>query len=754
MKRHRHKLRDRDNFAADIVVLLDDEHVGDPSRLTATLDEIHANGFRSALVGLRTTQFEITDGKVLAAFRHAAESGAERGLAIWLQVDLRHAPREFLRRFPKCRQQQMLWATAPLGNGQVSLSVPTTQSEDAQALTAGAPRLLRAYAMSAEQVSNVTRQVELRPAEEGWVAGWDPRSVAGEEIAVFATIELDTFDYARLEAVRFAKELVATVHREVGSAAGLWTNEPGHLVPGGWKSLFVSEAFFHEFRERHRYDLRDRLGSLAWDLPTSGCTRQDAASTWADMVFRVHSMLRTQAAHHFGGDVNVGVCGSGRGIRVPEALRGNGDWFRFAVATQTGGFTSGALLDEERTHWGLALARSLGKYHPERLAHHATWGAELAGSRSRHLMNLLCVQSVRWIAAETGHLCAHDGGNSTPAQVWNFRVPRSDSGGAGASPHATVDATVRANERSQFHTFQCVELAADAARDWGKVSARFAWTGKRTGFEFPRANVAVLYNWRTAARLWGETADSYQRSLCRLAGTLTRRGIAFDILSPDHLTSADDMTESGGFTRAEETYDAIVYPWPVAHTSLDWEVLLAYLEEGGKAVLYGHPPELAGAEAIGEGFGELLGVSVPAAARFGPSRQPIEFRGQTVPVVDAGPLATMDAEGEPRVATTAGATLGVRSKGGNCWYLSYDAGLMTPTIIPQLLDDLGVPRLFRAPAGVIASRIGDLVVCADDWGRSLRGAEVRVEDRSFTIQEAADLAIINLNTGEVEAFTE
>jgi len=702
MKRPRHKLRNRDNFAADIVVLLDAEHVEDPQRLAQTLDAVRANGFRSALVGLRTTQFEITDAKVLAAFRHLVELGAQRGLAIWLQVDLQHARREFLRQFPKCRQHQMAWVVAQTADGEVSRSLLGSQSGDV--LATGQPRLVRAYALSAGKASDVTRQVELRPSADGWTAQWEPQSVAADEIAVFAAVELDTFDYARLETVRFARELMVTMTREVGNAAGFWTDEPGHAVPGDWRSLFVSDAFFHEFKERHRYDLRERLASLAWDLPTSGSTRQAAVSTWADMVFRVHSMLRTQAAHHSGREANVGVCSGRWGVCAAEGLRGNADWFRFAAATQTGGFTGGAPLDEEATDWGVALARSLGKYHPDRLASHASWDTDLAGERARPHANLLCAQSVRSILAEAG---------------------QSD-----------------------------LELTLAEQRCLATSNRRLAWTGERTGFESPRANVAVVYNWRAAARLWGEAAEAYLRSLRRLAGTLTKQGIAFDILSPDHLTTADDMTETGGFTRAEETYDALVYPWPVAHAPLDWEILLTYLEEGGKAVLYGLPPELAGADAVGEAFGEFLGCSVPAASRFSPSRQPLEFRGQTVPVVDAGLLAVLDAAGDPRVATTAGATLGVRSQGANCWYLSYDAGLMTPTLIPQLLDDLGVPRLFRASVGVRASRIGDLIVCAAEPGRSLLGVGIRVEGKSFAIQEPADLAILDLNTGAVEAFTE
>jgi hypothetical protein len=105
-----------------------------------------------------------------------------------------------------------------------------------------------------------------------------------------------------------------------------------------------------------------------------------------------------------------------------------------------------------------------------------------------------------------------------------------------------------------------------------------------------KANVAVIYHWLTLAAFPSPQAEAYRCSLVTLAQELSNRGVAFDIVPPEVITMAIDVTENGGLQSQVETYDAVIYPYPLVHVKPDWETLKFFIENNGRILLYGPAP--------------------------------------------------------------------------------------------------------------------------------------------------------------------
>lgn len=318
---------------------------------------------------------------------------------------------------------------------------------------------------------------------------------------------LRAFDYAALEVNAFVKQLLAHYRRAVPQLHGVWGESPGyrvddpmmgdhpdvpcrHPMPTGSaepqsdktcaSTLFISDDFYREFADRvvtgifsrPAYDLREKLRLLFEDTPQGARMRCDYFSAWADMVFRVQSIWRTEAARLWGNSVEVGLvlnCGESA---AQQLRRGTADYFRFSRDTATQVFLKG---DESDAAFRSALERSLKKYHP-------------------------------------------------------------------TAPLPS------------------------------------------------KANVAVIYHWRTLAALPSPQAESYRGSLVTLAQALSHRGVAFDIVPPEVITMAMEVTENGGLQSPVETYDAVIYPYPLIHVKPDWETLRFFIENNGRILLYGPAP--------------------------------------------------------------------------------------------------------------------------------------------------------------------
>lgn len=691
MSRNKGTPTDSQVYGADFVLHLGESLLGDTGRLEAVLADLANQGFRSVWLTVRDSGREVLDAAVSAAFRVAIHAGRRNGIGVWLGVGLNQAVGTFAQRHPACQLRKLCWVTVSADWGRAVVRA------DRHDTAAGETLAVHAFHREAERVEEITARIHTERTAEGVTVTWSVEPGTKGEVAVFAEFPVPGPDYDNLAAPAFIRELVVGVCRATDRPDGVWTDGVGLPALAERQTVFVGSSFRKEFKDRFGYTFAHHLPSLAWELPDSGKVRIDLASTRADMVFRVQSMLHTECRHRFGDGLNVGARNDGGVGAATELIRGTADRFRFSLATQTGGFTGGRFEDEPAMSWSVALARSLGKYHVHRYAANVSGGDKPTWEQVWHYTNLMCAQSVRWVASPEG------GGGHFPGEWMRL------------------------------------------------VNEKFAWVGERTEFSFPEANVAVVYNWRCAAWFGDVLADQYLRSVQQLTHRLTERGVAFDVVSPDLVTTADDMTATGGFTRKEATYDALVYPWPVAHAPLDWEVLLGYVEDGGKAVLYGFAPETAGGAARAGTLGELLKCKLPGPESFARCREPIEFRGQAVPVRNGGLLAQLPVP-DADVSTTGGRSLSVTNDTRTCWYLSYDAGFMTPDVFVPLLQGLGVRRLVESPGGTTATLVGDKLVCVGLWGRLLRGATFTAGGKSVTIDAPTDLAIVDLRTERVEPF--
>jgi len=80
-----------------------------------------------------------------------------------------------------------------------------------------------------------------------------------------------------------------------------------------------------------------------------------------------------------------------------------------------------------------------------------------------------------------------------------------------------------------------------------------------------------------------------QDDLAAVASTLSESGLAFDVLTPEQMTTSQ-MTETGGFARGEVEYLGAVLVWPTVFTPYEWRELNVYLEEHGRAARVGPRP--------------------------------------------------------------------------------------------------------------------------------------------------------------------
>lgn len=320
---------------------------------------------------------------------------------------------------------------------------------------------------------------------------------------------LDAIDYAAPETNQFLKRLLSRYRQEIPQLDGVWCESPGYVADEN--SVFMSDDFDREFADRiavgvfsqPAYDLRQKLDALVKDTPEAVRVRCDYFSAWADMVFRVQSMLRTEAERLWGRTTEVGLvldCGE---PAAQQLRRGTMDYFRFSRDTTTHLLFRAEGDDAALTAFAEAFARSLAKYHPTTKATYVA-------------MPLTPEQQEQRLEA------------------WEWRE---------ASP----------KPESQKH-------------------------------------VAVIYHWRTLAALLSPQVEECRRSLMRLCLELSHHQIAFDLVPPQAMTTAIDMTDTGGFQRPEETYDAVIYPHPFVHVKPDWETLKFFIENKGRILLYGTAP--------------------------------------------------------------------------------------------------------------------------------------------------------------------
>jgi hypothetical protein len=391
---------------------LTNAHLADPAALEDGVRVVKEQGNEEVFLRWESETRHLLDESVMTALQSAVKAAHGQGLKVWLCLDPRQAVDVFLHQHPTKRQTAVVY-----DNGR------------------------------------------------------------------FHHHPLRAFDYAALEVNAFVKQLLAHYRRAVPQLHGIWCEAPGHRADDP-TIFFVSDDFYREFADRvvtgvfsrPAYDLRAKLPLLFEDTPEGARVRCDYFSAWADMVFRVQSTWRTEAARLWGNAIEAGLvldCGESA---AQQLRRGTADYFRFSRDTATRVFLKG---DESDAAFRRALERSLKKYHPRR----------------------------------GGHPC---------------------------QPVA--------------------------------------------------ANVAVIYHWLTLAALPPPQAEAYRGSLVTLAQELSHRGVAFDIVPPEVITLAIDVTEDGGLQSQVETYDAVIYPYPLVHVKPDWETLKFFIENNGRILLYGPAP--------------------------------------------------------------------------------------------------------------------------------------------------------------------
>lgn len=423
--------------------------------------------------------------------------------------------------------------------------------------------------------------------------------------------------------------------------------------------FFAGESFCGEFRDRCRYDLRQRLAALTADTEDRLRVLLDYHSVRADLAFRSLSTLKTEAERQRH-ELEVGPFPPVTGEVSRDLWTGTADYFRFASLTATGAFVSLASDRPAEQHWRLALARSLAKFHPRQAS-------------------------------------------------WVFGEP------AAFQSEATCTEILMASHRHVVVGGRIEEALAQL--EGGSLGVPTDWISKRdfvlshAPSPMVKANVAVVYNWRVPAVLSMEDARAYQDSLVGLTVSLAKAGIAFDIIAPELMTTAEEPTDDGGFRRREEVYDGVLYPWPLVHDRLDWEVLCEFIAQGGRALSYGRAPAaLTDGTPIADGVAQLF---------------------------DGG----LDADDGGHQLSRTGKSL----------HCAEDLGREAPERVLQALQEIGIPRLYEVPAGNAAALRGSVLFLASRTESPVQGP-VRVGNRDYIVDRPTSLCAIDTTTGKIATW--
>jgi hypothetical protein len=606
-----------------------------PDRAIPALERTRDAGFGTILGFVRHMHHTVTHEHVRRAVRQTAENCHALGLKFALDMDWAHWVGEYVELYPEMAQWTAVRGEAPCFDGRFELNLPyqggsqVAEISAAYGVTGNGERVPLDVAALGLARRSYNSQYALPSFDDDHAYDYHrPGLGAHYTLGLTGVVEpkfrsivfyvsflnLALADVAHPRYLQVQRELLES-YADTGLDGVGW-DEPGkggNFL--GWK---CGAGFFDFFRQRHGYELRERLIDLdeGDGLPAMQ-TRRDYHDALNEMNFQAQMLFNEQAQALFGDDCFRGTHHTFAGINL-DIRCGCVDYFRLGrnlshAFTDTG-WEQGPYGE---TFLHFALAESLRKELGKPGAYCNDWSRTPRVKWYDYFSRVKSLYGVDWFAIFIGN---------------------------------------GYNERHSL--FPDDPYWKDVARNATGLNRLAAWLG--AGAE-PVSDTAVWFGWESLTALSARhryLLRLFQPSLYNLAQAALDSGRFFDFVSDRALGKA--RIEDGALHINGRPYKRLVMPYAVIVRPEVWAVVGQAVKAGIPVVFYGPPPwKTTGGRDLAGDFAELLGIAPVSFAdylRWYEARKPIPSISQwepvrvdfSYPVVPAGATSIhCDAENEP-----------------------------------------------------------------------------------------------------------
>ncbi|MCL4499398.1 MAG: hypothetical protein M1335_04035 [Chloroflexi bacterium] len=757
------------------------EDIENHQLIEESLVEAAKLGFGGVQAQLRDYAYQLTDPKVVAAMKRAAEIAHQNGLEFWLHLDPRDAIPGFLTAHPEARQRIAMPMETTLQDDHYAISHDYSYitSDHKQHCSYDFDGVERVFAYQAttqafvsadiagplfadtgyinfedrrgtREVIDIRSLVDITGSAQAEadqarkalaVSGqWAPPAPGEWKVLVFVRLMMNTFDYASETTAAYWRSMVDLYYREMGGDINaVFTDEPGHPYRYHYltsrNGYFVGEPLYAAFATAKGYDLRDKLYALVHETSDgqAGKVRCDYYTQWGDALVRTQKMYKDYCQGKFGPGLKVGIHATASEWSAADLQKGALDYWKLTETT-TDGYTDGKHHDRCNGFFHVTLAKSLAKLSDTKLGYTQTWDMLPTADSENYWSIVAAIYGLRW--EPLGY-------------------------------------------KKRYFAFAS-EVGATPILEarWANMSSlnqRMCLLDDLTSGGVGEANVAAVFPLETMMRLGDENANELRRVCHLLSYQLQAAHYQTDFFGPEVIARAG--MAGNRLVVQGHPYDTLVYPFPVCMPEATYQKIEAFYRAGGKILLFGCPPsENTEGEDLADRFGQLAGIR-PVTRMFDyidpdpttPYTGTVSFLGELtgIPTVNIREGMFVHVPWQnyfwPVIPTTGlGVAVNLRwmpnpiwvgvlkdnQAGGKLLLLGMDCTCVTgaEVLFDHLLHFLGTPRLVEAPAGIWTSLIRrgdkDVVLCAKRDGLGVFSAAVETLGHAIDVDHAKDVVAL------------
>ncbi len=568
------------NNGAYIYWIWGDQEIENPGILRQQLMEMQTKGFSGVLTTLRSGRYEFLDRTVLRTVSKVSQWSKKRSMAFWFQADPRQASRTIITRTGERLDVLLLWKSETAGgaqpvhavqvrNNHFELRFIMPQKQFTSMLLEGTlcfepVALERAFLFQMENgliikdtVRDITPECHFYTnLIEGYSEVFGDVRVPEQEewfVTAFPRFSTNQVDFAGRESKDMMLSYVEDLFDACTHLDGISWGEGGggYIVRQGY--FPVSLALYNSFLAQYRYDVRDYLFTLVFDVDDRSHirVRSDYFSLLMETVTNaIHEFYQMIHSFFSGIDISLHHHWHQESTYYDNLLQGNLDPWRNLGKTGSA-LTEIGREDDLKKSLPLILAalqvtKSLGVFSGTKKAFFSLKGAHYTGRELQYWSDILGLLSIRCVTQATGSIRTH------------FQITEKQS-----------------------------ELPFHQAWDhFDEVNRRFNDIHAVTGYRFPDADTALVFPMETVMASDPRKADLIATSVVQLIHRLFTSHVQFDVITSGIWKNG--KLGPDGFVIDGRVYKSLIYPYPEV---MDEEVLesAALMQKFGFPLIMGGP---------------------------------------------------------------------------------------------------------------------------------------------------------------------
>ena len=553
-----------------------DPEIENSGLLRKQLLEISSRGFSGVLASLSRSRYEFIDPKVVRAMAQASQWANKRNIAFWFQVDPRQASRTFISRTGE-RTENLIVAhrsgnglsqqnvnIAKIENNRFNLryEIPKVQSDRIRevSLQFEPCGLERAFLFQMENGSIIKDTIHdvsetshfFSNIDKGYAEVFGDVQTPDDETwwsMAFPKFSTNLYDFAGRASNDLLLYFVEDVFDACTHLDGItWgEGEIGYIADMG--RFPVSLSLYNSFIAEYGYDLRDVLYSLILPVDDKSHTRirYDYYSLLMNMVFGAQSDFY-RVIHSFFSVMDVGIHHTWHfeSHKANDLIRGSLDPWQSLKNVSHTFIEMGDIGEPERAVEcvipTLIIAKSLGVFSESYHAFVDLTQIIDSNDTLSYWVDLMSLFSVQWLAQING----------------------------------------QHNHKGEIRSEHMRQILNTT--DLEKINERIRRIRDITGYQYPKANTALIYPIETIASIGSQDADEMIKTVNRFAAKLVMEGIQLDMIS-SHLLREARLTADTVSIR-DRQYDTVIFPYPeVLHPDVLETVSL--IHKSGLPILLG-----------------------------------------------------------------------------------------------------------------------------------------------------------------------